>query len=139
MRAWQIAKVLILTQMCVGLVNGLFLTYDMGEASSPIYFETINDSETQFKIGDIEDLTSTSEDQEFVGMNTFDLGVGMVMSGGMLVWNVITSMVTIFPVLVNVFHCPTILAVIIQAGIYMEVLYGVAQWRSGRSGHAIEA
>lgn len=137
MRAWQFAKILIITQLCIGLVNGMFLAYDMGDTTRP-YFEIVNDSNTQFTIGDIDELGQTTEDG-FTGMNTFDMSVGLVISGGLIVWNIIGSMVTIYPTLVNIFHCPPVLAVLIQTGIYLEVAYGVAQWRSGRSGHSIES
>lgn len=139
MRAWQIAKILILIQLCVGVVNGILVLYDLDSVASPHpYYTTINDSNTQFVIGDLDDLNQTT-DEGFTGMNSFDLGISMVTSGWMLVWSILGSMVSIFPLLVDTFHCPPLLAGIFQTGIYLEVLYGVAQWRSGRSGYAIEA
>ena len=140
MRAWQIAKILIITQACIGLVDSLMLSYDeeLGEGSPIVYYGAINDTETQFTVGDIENL-GPSQDEGFTGMNTFDLGVSLVISGFWLVWKVLSSIVCIFPTLVNTFHCPIIIATALQMGIYLEVLYGVAQWKSGRSGIAIES
>ena len=140
MRAWQIAKILIITQACIGLVDSMMLMYDedMGDGSPILYYGAVNDTDTQFVVGDIEDLGPTT-DEGFTGMNTFDLGVSLVISGFWLVWSVLSSIICIFPVLVNTFHCPVLIASALQIGIYLEVLYGVAQWKSGRSGIAIES
>ncbi|MFA7162505.1 MAG: hypothetical protein WC083_08055 [Candidatus Methanomethylophilaceae archaeon] len=132
MRAWEIAKFLIIIQATIGLMNGMGYFGDSGT-----YFPTQNDSTTQYTVGDISEFNPATSGG-VTQMGYFDMAVTFVMAGLNLVLKVIESIIFIFPTLVNTFGVPIPLAAILQIVIHMEVLYGVAQWKSGRSGRSID-
>ena len=132
MRAWEIAKFLIIVQAAIGLMNGMGYFGD-----SEIYFATQNDTTAQYTIGNIEEFNPASSGG-VTQMSYFDMAVTLVTSGLNLIYKVFEAIICIFPTLVNVFGVPVELAALLQIVIYLEVLYGVAQWKSNRSGLSID-
>lgn len=123
MRAWEIAKLLIIIQATIGFCNGIGLF----EQS---YYTTQTDEYSTYEIGNLEDFNRSTGQTGI--LNQFDSMVGLVAGGFMIIWKIIEAIVFIYPTLVNIFGVDASLAALGQCAIYLEVAIGVAQWWSGR-------
>lgn len=127
MRMWSLAKLLIIVEVVIVFTNsiGLF-SYN--------YYAADQGIGTKYTMGDIEELHTSARS---VVMDTFDMGIGFVMAG----LNMILTVLNIFfllPSLSNTFHIPVQITAILQTMVYLEILWGFAQWKAGRPGTMYE-
>ncbi len=132
MRAWEIAKFLIIIQATIGLMNGMGYFGDSGT-----YFPTQNDSTTQYTVGDISEFNPATSGG-VTQMGYFDMAVTLVTAGTNLLLVVLKAIAGVYFTLTEVFCVPEPVALVFQVVIYLEVLYGVAQWLANRSGRSID-
>lgn len=130
MRAWEIAKILIIIQATLGFISGIGLFDTM-------YIENPHDESAAYKVGDIDELYKVEEGAS-MQMGYFDMGVTFVTAGANIIFSVVKSVAFIFPMLVTVFHFPVKFAALLQVAVYLEMGYGVAQWLSNRPGRSFE-
>lgn len=127
MRMWSLAKLLIIVEIVIVFTNSIgMFSYN--------YYTADQGVGTKYTMGDIRELQTSARS---VVMDTFDYGIGFVMAG----LNMILTVLNIFfllPSLSNTFKIPVQITAILQTMVYLEILWGFAQWKSGRPGAAYE-
>jgi hypothetical protein len=137
LRAWDITILIIAFELAIGFVNGigLFQTQFFNEAQVA---SGSNSSSLGFMTGSIDSTGNLVGAQQSGSMDYFTLAVGWLLSGFLLIVSIGQAVVIFLPQLITIFHCPTALAIVIQAMIYLSYVWGYAQWKSGRMGGTIQ-
>jgi hypothetical protein len=110
----KIVVFLIFLQMSIGFINGI------GMFSTPAVANTTNDYTTYTL-----EKASTVYAGQTTGLNIADAitnGWNMIWTAWVVVWGMLSAVFLIYPVLVNQFHVPVSISILIQCGIY--ILYG---------------
>ena len=128
MRMWEIAKFLIIVELVIVFTNGIGL-FDHN------YYTADQGTGTKYTYTDIEGTINANK--QVTSMDYFDMAVGFVMAG----LNLLLAVMNIFfllPSLANTFKIPIPIIAIIQTVVYLEIVYGVAQWKASRPGGLYE-
>lgn len=123
-RMWDITKFIIIAEITIGFIAGL----NLFEVQT---FHPIQGGVTDYTVGDLDAQIS---DRQSGSINYFDLAVALVFSGLNILLSIFKAVVVIFLVLVDDFHIPAQIAVVLQALIYLEYSWFIAQWIAGRPG-----
>jgi len=133
MMMWQITKIIIVIELVIGMVDasGLFNQnyWQVNQASGT--------GDVEYTTGSLSELTNAGSSGN-AGADWFNQGVALVFAAIMWILTVMKSVVVILPTLIDRFHVPAPFAVVIQAMIYLEYGWGLAQWRAQRPGRSYE-
>jgi len=127
MRMWEITKLLIVVELVIVFTNasGMF-THQ--------YYQADQGTGIKYTVGDIHALHAS---QKNIVMDAFDMGVGFIMAGLNLLLAVMNALF-LLPSLSATFRIPVEITAIIQTMVYLEIVWGLAQWKAGRPGAAYE-
>jgi hypothetical protein len=131
---WDITFLIICFELAIGFASGLGLFGHM-------YFDQSQESSsttTGFMSGNVSETGELIGSTKQGSVDYFSISASMLWSGIGLVINIVASVIFFLPHLVNVFMVPLVLAIPIQALIYMCYSWSLAQFLSGRSGGIIQ-
>ena len=127
-RMWEITKFIVIAQLAIHLMAGL-------NVFGVIQYTEIQGGATDYTSGTLE---STIDTQKQDVRTSFDSIVTLVFSGLNLIWTIIKAATAVYWMLVDTFHFNELLAGTIQAIMWVEYTWFIAQWLGGRSGRQIE-
>jgi hypothetical protein len=129
---WEITVLIIVIELGIGIIDGVGL-FDTMYYNQSGYIQ--QQGQSTYNITTTGNLLASSTP---TSMDYYSMGVGLVLSGWNVLLSVLQAIVFILPTLINKFHIPIQLAVPLQAMIYLMYVWGIAQWRSGRSGGMLQ-
>jgi len=132
MRMWEITVFIIALELGIGVIDGIGL-FDVMYYNQSGYIQ--QGTTSSYNMTTTGNLLSSSTPS---GVDYYTMGVAMVVSGLMIFLSVCQAIIFILPTLILKFHVPIQLAVPIQAMIYLMYVWGIAQWKSGRSGGMLQ-
>jgi hypothetical protein len=112
---YKVVFFLIMIQLAIGYVNGLGLFAGSMAISPANEYTTYNLSTAQQQFG--------SMSYNMTAVDMVSNGLQMLWSMFRVLWSMIAAVFLIYPLLVNIFHIPPDLSILIQAGIY--ILYAL--------------
>lgn len=135
MRALQIAVLIICLELSISFFAnvGIFQQVYITPAQ-----QQIGSAGTGFISGNINETSTLLGSQKTGTVDTFTAGIGMLFSAIGILINMLGSVMFFLPHLISVFKFPLILAVPVQAMIYIIYSIGILQFISGRSTRLFE-
>ena len=128
MRAFEIILFIIIVQAAVVFTTDINL-FDAN------YLEQSSLAKNQYSTttieGNLSEYGSISENPS--NWDYFKTSIVWSIEAMIMFVKIIFSIVFIFPVLVKVFEVPTVLAAFLQVGIVGIYIWGLAQWKTGKS------
>jgi uncharacterized membrane protein len=129
---WEITVFVITLELGIGIIDGIGL-FDTMMYNQTGYIQ--QQGATAYNITTTGNLITASTP---TSMDYYTMGVGLVMAGWNVLVSVFIAVVCILPMLILKFHVPPVLAIPLQAMIYLMYVWGIAQWKSGRSGGMLQ-
>jgi hypothetical protein len=128
---WDITFLIICFELSMGFVSGLGL---FGHIYFPQAQESANAPYGGMLSGNVSATGELIDSSKQPNVDSFSVGAAMLWSGVGLFLNIAGAVAYFLPHLINTFMLPMVLAVPIQALIYLCYSWSLAQFLSGRSG-----
>ena len=129
MRAWTIFFYMLMLAASITFVNEMHIFNEQYIASPQEPYITYDISSLNETVGDI-------GTEQPIDMLVF--AAKMAWEGLVMFMRIVVSAVLLFPLLVNLFNIPAPLAALIQVAWVATLIWGIIQFKSGRSGRSIE-
>lgn len=129
---WEITVLIIVIELGIGIIDGMGL-FDIMYYNQSGYIQ--QQGQATYNLTTTGTLVQSATPS---GTDYFTMGAAWLFSSLMLVLNIVLAILFILPTLIIKFHIPPVVAIPIQAMIYICYVWGIAQWKSGRSGGLLQ-
>ncbi len=127
---WEITVIIVCFELAIGLTASMSLFTQMYYTKA----QQSVDSGAGFMTGSVgktNDLVKSSQPQN---VDYFSMGISGLYSAWGIISTTVGAVIYFYPHLITIFMVPMDLAIAIQALIYVNYVWGIGQFISGRSG-----